>query len=83
MTADGCVGSERTEGAATPTIKNDDRKWTVMVFMGADTIAGNAPLHGAVQADLEEMAFVGSGGSLNIFVQVHGQGRPLAAQPTH
>jgi len=75
MTADGCVGSERTEGAA-PTIKNDDRKWTVMVFMGADTIAGNAPLHGAVQADLEEMAFVGSGESLNIFVQVHGQGVP-------
>ena len=48
MTADGCVESEM-EGAATPTIKKDDRKWTVMVFMGADTIAGNAPLHGAAK----------------------------------
>jgi hypothetical protein len=46
-------------------------KWTVMVFMGAATIAGNEPLIDAAEADLAEMQFVGSGGSLNIFVQVH------------
>jgi hypothetical protein len=42
-----------------------------MVFMGAATIDGNAPLTEAAKADLAEMAFVGSGGALNVFVQVH------------
>jgi Clostripain family len=42
-----------------------------MVFMGAATIDGNAPLIEAAEADLEEMAVVGSGGALNIFAQVH------------
>jgi Clostripain family. len=50
---------------------SDDRKWTVMVFMGADTIAGNAPLIDSAEADLAEMRSVGSGSKLNIFVQVH------------
>jgi len=50
---------------------SDDRKWTVMVFMGADTIAGNASLIDAAEADLAEMRSVGSGCKLNIFVQVH------------
>ena len=50
---------------------SNDRKWTVMVFMGADTIEGNAPLISAAEADLTEMRFVGSGKALNIFVQVH------------
>ena len=54
----------------------DDRKWTVMVFMGADTIQGNAPLGNAALADIAEMEAVGSGGPLNIFVQVHGLGVP-------
>lgn len=49
----------------------DDRKWTVMVFMGADTIAGNASLIDFAEADLAEMRFVGSRDRLNIFVQVH------------
>jgi hypothetical protein len=49
-------------------------KWTVMVFMGADTIKGNAPLIKAAEADLREMRSVGSGERLNIFVQVHGKG---------
>jgi hypothetical protein len=49
----------------------DDRKWTVMVFMGADTIAGNASLIDFAAADLAEMRFVGSCDRLNIFVQVH------------
>jgi hypothetical protein len=51
-----------------------DAKWTVMVFMGADTIEGNAPLLDPAEADLLEMRFVGSGDALNIFVQVHGKG---------
>ena len=42
-----------------------------MVFMGAATIDGNAPLIEAAEADLEEMAAVGSGDALNIFAQVH------------
>jgi hypothetical protein len=51
-------------------------KWTVMVFMAAETIEGSAPLHDAADADLAEMEFVGSGGGLNIFVQLHGYGEP-------
>jgi cysteine peptidase C11 family protein len=47
-----------------------------MIFMGAATIAGNAPLIDAAEADLAEMQFVGSGDKLNIFVQVH-QGKDV------
>jgi hypothetical protein len=50
----------------------NDWKWTVMVFMGADNPAGTAPLRPFAKADLDEMAIVGSGGGLEIFVQVHG-----------
>src|SRR5262249_55642638 len=53
-----------SEGSQSP-------KWTVMIFMGAATIEGNAPLIDAAEADLAEMRSVGSGGALNIFVQVH------------
>jgi Clostripain family len=56
-------------------------KWTVMVFMGADTLAANAPLGDAADADLAEMKYVGSGGSLNILVQVHG--KAVAPQRSH
>jgi hypothetical protein len=49
----------------------DPRKWTVMVFMGAATIEGNTPLTNAAMADLKEMAYVGSGDTLDIFVQLH------------
>jgi Clostripain family len=55
-------------------------KWTVMVFMGAATIEGTAPLIDAAEADLAEMRFVGSGDALNIFVQVHGKGQPRRGQ---
>lgn len=58
-------------------------KWTVMVFMGAATLRGSAPLLDAADADLAEMESVGSGaieggGQLNIFVQEHGRipGKP-------
>jgi hypothetical protein len=46
-------------------------KWTVMIFMGAATINGNAPLMDAAEADLKEMAQVGSGGPLELYVQLH------------
>ncbi len=76
MTPESWVGAAGTGRAPTPGTDNDDRKWTVMVFMGAETIAGNSPLHEAAKADLGEMATVGSGGRLNIFAQIHGQGVP-------
>jgi hypothetical protein len=51
----------------------DDVQWTVMVFMGvADDIKGTAPLKEFAKADLEEMTQVGSGGHLELFVQIHG-----------
>ena len=43
-----------------------------MVFMGADTIEGNAAARDAGKTDLAEMEYVGSGDYLNIFAQVHG-----------
>lgn len=52
--------------AATPEIR-----WTVMVFMGVDTVDGDHPMHDAAVADLMEMAAVGSGDGLQIHVQVH------------
>lgn len=76
MTADGWARPATPDSPSSRSIGTGDRKWTVMVFMGAETIEGNAPLHDAVDADLKEMEFVGSGGSLNIFVQVHGKGVP-------
>ena len=57
-----------------PAGASKDAKWTVMVFMGADSIEGNAPLLDAAEADLLEMRSVGSGEALNVFVQVHGKG---------
>jgi Clostripain family len=56
-------------------------KWTVMVFMGAETIEGNEPLDDAVEADLAEIRSITTVktdpplervvGALNIYVQVH------------
>jgi hypothetical protein len=56
----------------TQTDPKDDTKWTVMVFMGADNTEGTAPLKAFAKADLDEMSQVGSGGALELFVQVHG-----------
>ncbi len=66
------MGTAQSQSVAAPVDRK--RKWTVMVFMGADTIKGNEPLREAAKADLEEMAAVGSGDALNVFVQVHGMG---------
>ena len=51
-------------------------KWTVMVFMGADGVEGNVSLAEEAQKDIVEMAEIGSNASLNIFVQLHGDGEP-------
>lgn len=56
--------------------KPREPRWTVMVFMAAETIEGSAPLHEAAHADLAEMNFVSSGDGLNIFIQLHGCGEP-------
>jgi hypothetical protein len=72
----------RTEGRKRASTANaQGPQWTVMVFMGADTIEGNAPLVDAADADLAEMAAVGSGGPLKVFAQVHGKG--LAPQRSY
>jgi hypothetical protein len=65
----------------TPGSTSGNAKWTVLVFMGAARIDGNAPLLASAEADLAEMTLVGSGpvdhgfghpgDELNIFVQVH------------
>jgi hypothetical protein len=50
-----------------------ERKWTVMVFMGAEA-DGNAPMVEAAHDDLAEMRAIGSGPNLNIFAQLHANG---------
>ena len=54
----------------------DDRKWTVMVFMGTHTVLGNAPLVQAAEDDIAEMKSVGLPPALNILVQVNGDDEP-------
>jgi Clostripain family len=60
--------------------------WTVMIFMGADTLRRDDPLPEAVDDDLAEIRAVGlaeiravgerANHNLDIFVQVHGRGDP-------
>jgi Clostripain family len=60
-----------------------ERKWTVMVFMGADGVEGNVPLAQEAEADLEEMERIAKapqGGILNMFVQIHGNGKTRRRQ---
>jgi Clostripain family len=45
--------------------------WTVLVYMGVDTEAGNVPMLRPAIDDLAEMAAVGSGGPVKIYVQAH------------
>jgi hypothetical protein len=63
----------------------DNKKWIVMVFMGAATIEGEENLLAAAEDDLEEMASVGSGpikggGQLDIYVQVYADIEPRSKQ---
>ena len=62
---------------------DDSRRWTVMVFMGANTEEGNASLAEAARDDLAEMAKgvaagrgPGPNATVNVFAQVHGEGEP-------
>lgn len=49
-------------------------RWTVMVFMGAATLDGEAPLDLAADADITELRSVPRNPNLNIFVQRHDGG---------
>jgi hypothetical protein len=51
-------------------------RWTVMVFMAAETVEGSTPLHAAAAADLKEMREVQSDPGFNLFAQLHGRGIP-------
>jgi hypothetical protein len=58
---------------------SEERKWTVMVFMGAERVPGDADLVTAAVDDIAEMRALyadGSEGPLNLFVQLHGDGDP-------
>jgi hypothetical protein len=48
-----------------------------MVFMGAATFRGNVPLVDAAMADIAEMEFIGSGKTLDVFVQIHHGGNSV------
>jgi hypothetical protein len=73
--------SKTSNGRASANTEDDSKwKWTVMVFMGADNVEGTAPLADAAAADIAEMAAVGSGGRLNIFVEVHNRGTARRGQ---
>ena len=80
VTEGGALDGSAGISASPPLPRKKDCNWTVMVFMGADTIAGNAPLFDAALADITEMGAVGSGRYLNIFVEVHGLGVPRRMQ---
>jgi Clostripain family len=64
-TASGSSGNPESASAV-----NRGPKWTVMVFMGADTIDGTEPLDEAAEADLDEIRFVGGAETLDVYVQV-------------
>jgi Clostripain family len=59
--------------------KPSDRKWTVMVFMGADRVPGNADLLSEAMNSIEAMKAVKAefpqSNHLNIFVQLHAKNR--------
>ena len=58
------------------TSKPAKARWTVMVFMGADGVEGNVSLAEEAKKDIAELTKVGSGDTLDIFVQRHGDGKP-------
>ena len=51
-------------------------RWTVMIFMGADSIQGNQPLDEAVVNDLQEIEYAVCGPGLDVFVEVVTGERP-------
>jgi Clostripain family len=75
MAPDGSAPVSKWNIASTSDV-NREPKWTVMVFMGADTIEGNEPLDDAANADLDEIKSIGGAITLDIFVEVHRSVRP-------
>lgn len=66
-----------TSDATCGTTPNDDRRWTVLVYMAAQSVPGEAvPLLNEAEADIAEMTKVGSTDRLNIFFQLHNGGIP-------
>ncbi len=53
-----------------------DRKWTLMVFMGADSVRGNEPLGRVAEENIKEIRSIGGGTRLEVFVEVHHVAKP-------
>ena len=54
-----------------------DPKWTVMVYMAAQGVEGEAKsLFDEAKADIKEMEPVGNSQSVHVLYQLHGKGRP-------
>jgi hypothetical protein len=53
-----------------------DRKWTLMVFMGADSVRGNEPLGRAAEENIRQIRAIGGGERLDVFVEVHHVAKP-------
>ena len=81
MTADSqsraAENRRRTDAGLSGRRRRRGAKWTVMVFMGADTIAGNSfRWSRRPRTTSREMEHRQVGRPLNIFAQVHGKGVP-------
>lgn len=68
------AGSRRASGRRGEVAPGQPR-WTVLVFMGTDTVEDNVSLEAAAVSDLAEMAAIGSGDGVAIVVQAHGPGQ--------
>jgi hypothetical protein len=81
MAPDSSASESSANAGATSAEKRDRAKWTVMVFMGAETFEGTDSLDYAAEADLQEISSiftgkadqrdVGKAGPLHVYVQVH------------
>lgn len=61
-----------------------DPKWTVMVYMAAQGVEGEAKaLFDEAEADISEMEAVPRSATLNILYQLHGKGRPERCHVGH
>jgi hypothetical protein len=71
MVLRGSAPKSASDAASNSADDDDDRKWTVMIFMGADNFRGNEPLDHAVESDLKEIGSIGGAPTLDVFVEVH------------
>ena len=65
------VKSAVSSTSTTSSNQKRDPKWTVMVFMGADTIEGNEPLDTPALDDIREIESFSGARFLDVFVQVN------------